>query len=372
MRVGLDAEPMFQRVPTGVGIYTRALASALVARGSADDVVLVHASHLAVPRDVVDLPMRREQYRLERAELYRSWAEHRRPAPDTVCGPIDVIHAPGPVVPPAGSAGLVVTIHDLAPLRFPERYSRESRMALKRGAQLTARDADIVICPSLHTAGEVEDMLRIAPERIRVVPHGVSMPVPEAGTARELVASRGITEPFVLWVGTQEQRKNVHAVISAFEANASASPELTLVLHGPQGWLGGSIDEHIRRNGLEARIVVSEGSLSRHELAALYASSVAFVFPSFYEGFGMPVLEAMACGAPVITADASALPESAGDAAVLVDPFDHDALGEALALVMSSEERRVELAQRGRDRAASFSWALAADRTWSAYAEAMP
>jgi glycosyltransferase involved in cell wall biosynthesis len=371
MKVGLNAEPLFQRVPTGVGVYTLALATALVATGHQDDLVLFHAAHPTIPDEVPAIGMRREAYRLERTELYRSWAENRAPSPETVCGPLDVVHAPGPAVPPPGSARLVATIHDLAPLRFPDRYPRQTRMVLKRGAQLAARDADIVICPSQHTAGEAEDLLGIGSDRIRVIPHGVSMPAIDADTARELIATRGIREPYVLWVGTQEERKNVQAVIGAFEATAADVPELSLVLHGPQGWLGGSVDERLRRNGLASRVVVSEGSLLRHELAALYTRSSAFVFPSLYEGFGLPVLEAMACGAPVITSDTSALPESAGDAAMLIDPFDGDALADALGIVMASDQKRAELSRRGRDRAAAFNWELTARRTWAAYSEAV-
>jgi glycosyltransferase involved in cell wall biosynthesis len=369
VKVGINAEPLFQRVATGAGVYTLALCDALAAIGHTDDLVLFHAAHALVPADVQALPLRRCAFPLERDALYASWAERRRPAPQTVCGPLDVVHATGPMLPPGGAAALVATVHDLSPLRFPERYPRAARLSLKRGLRFAAREADRIICPSNSTADEVQELLGVERDRLRVVPHGVAMPEWDEEAARKFVRGRGITEPYVLWLGTQEERKNVLAVLDAFERVARRDPAVTLVVHGPQGWLGAEVADGIRRRRLEDRTRVSEGGLTRKELAALYARATVFVFPSIYEGFGLPVLEAMACGAPVITSDRSAMPESAGDAAVLVDPDDHDELGEALARLLADPDARAALAQQGRARAAGFSWRVTARRTWDVYEE---
>ena len=174
----------------------------------------------------------------------------------------------------------------------------------------------------------------------------------------------------MLWVGTQEQRKNVVAVLDAFAHVAARHPELSLVLHGPNGWLGDEVGEGLQNRGLHSRTIVSEGSLPRNELAALYARASVFVYPSLYEGFGMPVLEAMACRTPVVTSNISALPETAGDAALLVDPLDDMALAEAIARIMEDPVLAEDLAQRGQKRARALTWGETARRTWAIYEEA--
>ena len=369
MRVGINAEPLFQRVPTGAGVYALCLCQGLKSVGHADEVKLFHANHELVPADVAALPMTRHPFPLDRDELYSRWSTTRRPTPQSVCGPLDVVHAPGPTLPPSGGAPLVATIHDLAPLRFADRYPRSARLALKQSVRFATREADRVICPSESTAAEIADLLGVGEDRIRVVPHGVAMPAPDPADAEAFVSKRGIPEPYVLWVGTQEERKNVGTVIEAFGRVAARDSFVSLVLHGPQGWLGDSVAERIKALGLESRTYVSEGSLHRTELASLYARATVFVFPSLYEGFGLPVLEAMACGAPVVTSDRSALPESAGDAGVLVDPASVEAVADALLTLLDDGNRRTELRRRGRARAAGFSWDVTARRTWAVYQE---
>ena len=369
VKVGLNSEPLFQRVPTGAAVYTLALCRGLADVGHATDLVLFHAEHALVPADVEQLPMQRCSFGIERDDLYRAWAESRRPAPQSVCGPLDVVHAPGPTVPPAGGAGLVVTVHDLAPLRFPDRYPRATRLTLRRGMKAAAREADRIICPSESTAAEVEELLGVHRERLRVVPHGVDVPVEDDVAARQFLQRRGIPEPYVLWVGTQEERKNVSAVLDAFALLARRHRDVTLVLHGPAGWLGEEVGTGIRRRRLERRVLASEGSLTRDELAALYSRAAVFVFPSLYEGFGLPVLEAMASGTPVVASNRSAIPESAGDAGVLVDPTDPGALSSAMSELLGDPERREQLVARGRERVATFTWEATARRTWSVYEE---
>jgi glycosyltransferase involved in cell wall biosynthesis len=187
--------------------------------------------------------------------------------------------------------------------------------------------------------------------------------------AERLWKRRGIAEPYILWVGTQEQRKNVVAVLDAFTRVAERHPLLTLVLHGPNGWLGDEVGEGLRLRGMHTRTIVSEGSLPRSELAALYARAAVFVYPSLYEGFGMPVLEAMACGTPVVTSNISALPETAGDAALLVDPLDDEALAECISRIIDDPTVAEDLSRRGQKRAAGFTWAESARRTWAVYEE---
>ena len=370
MRVGLNAEPLFQRVPTGVGVYALELCRGLADIGHADDLVLFHAAHDEPPADLVDLPVERIAFTLSRDRLYDAWMADRRPPPQSVVGDLDVVHSTGPAIPPNGGAALVVTVHDLAPIRFADRYPRRARALHKRGAHIAAAEAAVIICPSRSTALDVEEFYGVERDRIRVVPHGVdvaALGVTDAGRRWE---RRGIAEPYVLWIGTQEQRKNVVAVLEAFAHLAARHPELSLVLHGPNGWLGDEVGEGLQKRGLHGRTIVSEGSLPRNELAALYARASVFVYPSLYEGFGMPVLEAMACGTPVVTSNISALPETAGDAALLVDPLDDLALAEAIVRVVEDPGLAEDLAQKGEKRAKAFTWGETARRTWAVYEEA--
>ena len=369
-RVGINAEPLFHRVPTGVGVYTRALCRGLAQIGKAPDIVLFHAHHETIPDPIANLPMERRAFRLDRDALYQSWRETKRPLPQSLCGEIDVLHAPGPAIPPKGGARLVATVHDLAPLRYPERYPVAARVTLKGGLLLAAREASLIVCPSWATAIEVEALLDVEPARLRVVPHGVDLPAPgDDGKVLTDLAERGIRPPYMLWIGTQEQRKNVHAVLEAFARVAPDHPDLTLVLHGPHGWLGSEVADGLARRRIVDRTVVSEGSLRRRLLAALYTHAEVFVFPSLYEGFGLPVLEAMSCGTPVVTSNQSALPECVGDTGILVDPLDHDAVAAAVARILDDETLATELSNAARLRASTFTWAETARKTWEVYEE---
>jgi glycosyltransferase involved in cell wall biosynthesis len=377
VRVGLNAEPLFQRIPTGVGVYALELCRGLVEIGHAGDLVFFHAHHEdEAESEMDDLPVDRAEFTLSRDRLYEAWMADRRPPPQSITGDLDVVHSVGPAIPPAGGAALVVTVHDLAPIRFADRYPRRARALYKRGAHIAAAEAARIIVPSRSTALDVEEFYGVERERIRVVPHGVDIADPETlddhsvGDAGRRWERRGIAEPYVLWVGTQEQRKNVVAVLDAFAHVAARHPELSLVLHGPNGWLGDEVGEGLQKRGLHGRTIVSEGSLPRNELAALYARASVFVYPSLYEGFGLPVLEAMACGTPVVTSNISALPETAGDAALLVDPLDDLALAEAIARIVEDRVLAEDLAARGQKRAKAFTWGETARRTWAVYEEA--
>src|SRR5204862_217255 len=251
----------------------------------------------------------------------------------------------------------------LPPLRpWPEALAEKMAEPIAGAAR--------IICPSRSTALDVEEFYGVERDRIRVVPHGVDVAGLGAadlsiGAAGERWERRGIAEPYVLWVGTQEQRKNVVAVLDAFTHLAGRHPELSLVLHGPNGWLGDEVGEGLQHRGLHGRTIVSEGSLPRNELAALYTRASVFVYPSLFEGFGMPVLAAMACSTPVVTSNISALPETAGDAALLVDPLDDLALAEAMARILEDPDLAEDLSARGLKRAKALTWGGTARRTWA-------
>ena len=252
----------------------------------------------------------------------------------------DVLHVPGHRGPLLSAAPLVVTIHDLAVLRHPEAFNRWTRTYSRTFLPRLARSATRVIAVSQFTAREAVELLGIEEERVRVIPHGVEAPFEPEGEAAE--------GDYVLAVGTLEPRKNLPRVVLAADR---AGVELRVV--GAPGW--GEV-------GVE-----SAGFVSDDELARLYRGAACLVYPSVYEGFGLPVLEAMACGTPVVTSRNTALDELAGEAAVLVDPLDVEAIAGGIE---EAARRREELRAAGLDRAHSFTWAAAAHATAEVYREA--
>jgi glycosyltransferase involved in cell wall biosynthesis len=252
----------------------------------------------------------------------------------------DVLHATGHRGPLYGRTPLVVTIHDLAVLRHPHAFNRWTREYSRVLLPRLARRARRVIAVSAFTARETVDLLGVTEDRVRVIPHGIAEPFAPHGAAAG--------GEYVLAVGTLEPRKNLARVVLAAER---AGMELRVV--GQKGW--GDVN------------VASAGFVSDQELARLYRGAAALVYPSLYEGFGLPVLEAMATGTPVVTSADGATAELAGPAAVLVDPLDVD---EIAAGIRQAIDRRDELRSAGLERAARYSWAEAAKATADVYREA--
>lgn len=353
-------EQSWHRVPGGTAASTvRSLGA--VARRDEWEVVGVSAFHLRGPDPLVVPGFEVEHLPMNRIAMYESWHRLRRPAIQRVTGSVDVIHATGGVVPPGGGAPIVVTVHDLAFMHRPGHFTKHGVSFMTRSFELTRRVAEIVLVPSQTTA---DDCIQhgIVPERIRVVPWGVD-PVVVAEADRERVISRhSLPSRFLLWVGTAEPRKNLRGLLAALR---SATHDVPLVLVGPDGW-GVDIDEMI---SAARRPVIRLGTVSQMDLMALYDLAEVFVYPSLLEGFGMPVLEAMAQGTPVITSSGTATEEVAGGAADLVDPTDLDALAAAIDRLLDDPERRSRLADAGRLRAAEMTWAATADAIIAAYDE---
>jgi len=229
--------------------------------------------------------------------------------------------------------------------------------------ELTRRHARLVMCPSLTTKEACQDA-GIEAERLRVVPLGVRVPPEHAERSDRVRRRYGLERPFILFVGTVEPRKNLHRVIEAFRELDAAEMELIVV--GPQGWkedVGDALDGSRGR----ARTL---GYLPREELDVLYAEAAAVVYPSLAEGFGLPVLEAMANGAAVVTSAGTATEEVAGDAAILVDPLDVGAIARALQRLIDDRALAAALGAAARARASTFTWERTAELAAAVYAEA--
>ncbi len=271
-------------------------------------------------------------------------------------GPVDVVHATGHVAA-AGRAPLVATVHDLSFLHDPSHFTRRGISVFTRFLDVIRAEASVVICPSEATRGDCL-MAGIDADRLRVAPHGTAAaPATQADVDRVREAYR-LDRPFVLFVGTIEPRKNVGRLLEAFAHLGDVDAELILV--GPDGW----------RTELPPSTARRLGFVPQRDLTALYAAAAVVAYPSLREGFGLPVLDAMAQGAPVVTSATTSTAEVAGDTAVLVDPFDVDAIAGALSLLLRDRELALRLGKSAQERAATFTWARTAEAIVAAYRDA--
>lgn len=268
----------------------------------------------------------------------------------------ELIYSPANLAP-ASSDRSAVVIHDLAALRHPDAYSRGYVAYQRRMLPLIVRRARLVITVSEFSKRELVELLGVAPERIRVIPEGVDERFAQPADPALAAKRYGLIGPYVLAVGTVSERKNLGVLERAATTLRDRGIELVLA---------GSDRGYLRASPVSIRRL---GYVAEEDLPALYAGARAVAIPSLYEGFGLPCLEAMACGAPVVAADTGALPETAGDAAVLVDPHDPEAFSSALIAAACEEETRARLIAAGRRRAAAFPWSRTAALTDEALGE---
>lgn len=285
---------------------------------------------------------------------------------------VDVVHGPGWAVPLASRTPSVVTLHDLSFYLFPHLFGQFNRLYLGLIARLSCRRAAAVIAVSEATARDAERLLGVPRARLRVVHNGVAArfrPLPPDEVAAFRLA-RGLPDRFILHLGTLEPRKNLATLIRAFaRLRRERSVPHKLVLAGGRGWLYDELFRLVDSLGLRDEVLFT-GFISGDEKPRWYNAAAVFSYPSLYEGFGLPPLEAMACGIPVVASDTSSLPEVVGDAGIMVPPRDEAALANALWVALSDEGRHAEMVARGRERAAALTWERAAAATLAVYREA--
>jgi glycosyltransferase involved in cell wall biosynthesis len=386
--VALTVEQLWQPAPGGSGTYVAELARALAQR---PDVAVsgVAARRSGEPALVLPAAMPVHHSPLPRVVLYEAWSRVRGraggllvPGPSGVRargalrdtsrsssggGARRVLHATTWAVPPR-TGPLVVTVHDLAFLRDPGHFTARGNAFFRRALDVVRREADVVVVPSAVTAADCVAQ-GLDPARTRVVHHGVrALPATDADVAAFREA-RGLLRPYVLWCGTFEPRKNATALLAAYRAMLRDDPGLDLVLVGPAGW-GGTADDVAR---LAADLPPGRahllGRLDEPDLHRAYAGARVFAFPSVWEGFGMPVLEAQAHGVPVVTSAGTSMAEIGGDGALLVDPHDTDALAEALLRAAGKEHDTLAVAARAN--AARYTWEASAQGHVAAYRAAL-
>jgi len=282
----------------------------------------------------------------------------------------DLAHGPVFVGPLLASCPFVVTVHDLSFMRFPHFFHPAKRLYLSTLTRASVRRARRVIAVSAHAAQETSKLLGVERGKIDVVYHGVDArfePLPAEEVAAFRVAKQ-LPPRFVLFVGTLEPRKNLVRLLEAF-ARLKRS-DLSLVLAGGRGWYDDEVFARVERLQLQGRIVCP-GYVPAEELSLWYNAAEVFAYPSLYEGFGMPVLEAQGCGVPVLTSNLSSLPEAAGNGALLVDPRSVEAIAEGLERLLEDKHLREALRRRGLAHAAGFCWHKTAAETVAVYQRAL-
>lgn len=366
MRIGIDATTV-TRHRTGVGNYIVQLVRGLAGQpGDHEFTVFTTAEEVgefdgltqvrAIP---VALPTRGARLAWEQMYLPRLVRRER----------LDLLHSPHYTTPMRLRARSVVTFHDMTFVTHPQWHVASKRLLFPMIMRWSARRATHLIADSHSTRADLIRVLGVPPDRVTAVPLGAGTEY--APAAPEVLAAvcrrHGLDAGrYVLYIGVLEPRKNIPKLIGAFARIAATLPDVLLAIGGKKGWMYDQIFDQVQRSGLAERVRFL-GYVPHADLPALYTGALVFAYPSRHEGFGLPVLEAMRCGAAVVTSNVSSLPEVAGDAALQVDPDDEAALAAALLRLAGDESLRADLGLRARVRAAEFSWARCARETLQVY-----
>lgn len=359
LRVGFDMTPSSAR-SAGISRYTRDLSAAL---GRATG---VHLERLAAPgasgHALFGGAMRGARSTLT---YYPATLDRLATQRD-----VDVIHCPGPMVPLRTAIPLVVTVHDVLAWRSPELYSRSGAAQQRLLVSRAARRAQRIVVASEFTKHELVELVGVAAERVVPVPLGVDRRFqPIEPEPMQLAHRFGIPPiPFILWVGTAEPRKNLATLLRAFGLVRRRAPECVLVVVGLDHTEDRDLERELDRFGPS---VIRPGFVTDDELVALYSATSCLVFPSLNEGFGLPPLEAMACGAPVVASNRSSIPEVIGDAGILVDALDPDDIADGIERVVLSPETAQDMRRRGLERSRLFTWDRCAEQTVAVYRDAL-
>jgi glycosyltransferase involved in cell wall biosynthesis len=285
----------------------------------------------------------------------------------------DLLHV-NYIAPPVSPCPTVVTIHDISYEFFPEFFSARDRMLLSTLVPFSARGASKIITASQSTKRDIVERYGVDPERVVVTPYAADSqfrPLPDQGDLRAVREVYGLGEEFILTVGNLQPRKNLPRLIEAFaQLIERRAIRHQLVIAGQAFWRGSEVSRQVEERHLHEHVVFT-GYVPQEHLVLLYNAAALFVYPSLYEGFGLPPLEAMACGTPVITSNRSSLPEVVGEAALLVEPHRTEDLAQAILDVLSSDTLQSELRAKGLERASSFSWETTAKRTLAVYEEVL-
>ena len=373
MHIGIDARSMIKS-RSGIGQSTYYLTKHLLDIDAENDYHLFYHKEIDadwIAPDSVQLHRVRTgnitlgldpRERWEQIMLPLSLLRHR----------VDVYHAIQQVGPLWAPAPVIVTVFDVAFLVFPETKTPEDASYWSTWVRRSVRRAERVIATSEATKRDLVNLCGTPPERIVTIPLGVDprfRPAEDAEQARQICSRYGAISPFVLYVGNIEPRKNLVRLVAAYHRLKGRYKDLPkLVICGEKGWLYDDVFRTVEELNLQEDVLFI-GYVSHYELMCLYTEAQALLYPSLYEGFGLPILEAMACGTPVVTSNVSSMPEVAGDAAILVDPYSEAEIADAIEAVLTDATLHARLINRGFAQAKRFTWTDVARRTLDVYRE---
>ena len=370
MRIGIDYTAAVQQ-GAGIGRYARNLAKALAAIDRENEYVLFAAVGGGRPAGG-DWPpnFRMRSVPLSDRTMAILWHRLRVPLPvEAFIGPVDLFYSPDFVLPPT-RAKAILTVHDLSFIRVPECADPNLRAYLNTAVPRSVHRADLVLADSQNTKDDLVELLGVDPRRIEVIYPGVGerfRPIEDQALLERVRRRYDLPTRFILGLGTLEPRKNFARLIEAFASlQVGRFASLHLVIAGRKGWLYEGIFAAVERLGLGGKVAFP-GFIADEDLPALYNLAELFAFPSLYEGFGLPPLEAMACGTPVITSNASSLPEVVGEAGIMVEPRDVRALAEAMERALTDTSLRAGMKAKGLEQAGRFTWEKAAQATMAVY-----
>lgn len=377
MLIGLDGLPLTE-LKTGIGHYTFELANALANVAPQNDFELAYPStfppiDLSANQGSTSLPTNLKASRVKVGPLGRHWWSIGLPRYVRNRG-IELFHGTNYDVPLRANCATVLTVHDLSLLTHPHTHEKARVRRARRRLRIMARAATLVITPTESVRREVFSFLRLSQEKVFAVPEAFRACFkPMSHDASEDVRRRlGIEGDFLLTVGTIEPRKNIGTLVRAFAKvlRREQRPALQLVVVGNKGWLTSEFFSEVEKSGVADQMVFT-GYLFDDDLRALYSSCLLFIYPSIYEGFGLPPLEAMACGAPVIVSRIPTLVETTEGAACYFDPASDDDLASEIIELMVNETARQNISAAGLKQAAKFSWERTARTTLDVYHEAL-
>ena len=367
MKIAIDAHMVGHRA-TGNETYTVNLTNALAQMSHPDHEYTVYVDR----RELLDSPCLFDgRVKMRRLQMHSPFIRIPFLLPAEVWyRRIDVVHMQyilSPILPHCAS---VLTVHDISFEHFPDFFSRGDLLRTKLLVPISARRADVVVTVSEYTKKDLVNSYGIDPDKIVVTPEAANSsfrPLAEGAGPNEVRHRYGIAGPFILFVGNIQPRKNLRRLIDAYGAlvRDQRIPH-RLVIVGNKARLHSHVFQAVRDSGLEERVIFT-GYVPNEDLCALYNAAETFVFPSIFEGFGLPIIESMSCGTPVIASNTSSMPEVGGDAVIYVDPYDTGELAAAMHAVLGDCGLRARLSAAGLARAKRFSWENTARRTVEAY-----
>ena len=350
MKIAIDMQSTLGH-KTGIGIYASALYDYLQQTTPHHQIININWQR--------DIPMR-----LDRRLRWQQIEAPRRARAVQA----NVLHIPGFDAPRWKPCPVVLTVHDLIGMLFPQNLPPVSRFYWSKWLPFSVRFADHVIADSAHTRDDIVRLLHIPPERITVIPLAAGPqyhPIESQTALKKTRQKYHLPDRFILFVSTLEPRKGIDTLLAAL-AQIAPHTKAALVITGKPGWYTERIFEQVEQLQLQSQVYFT-GYVPDEDLPMLYSCATLLAFPSRYEGFGLTVLEAMACGTPVVCSNASSLPEVAGDAALLVPPDHPTALAQAIQQVVESDILRLQMRERGLQQAARFSWEQTAHQTLAVY-----